>query len=65
MTQDDGRGPGRTQRGTLGIGMAGYAFMGAAHSQAWHTAPRFFDLPLQPVLRALSGRDSSRAAEAA
>jgi predicted dehydrogenase len=65
MTQDDGRRPDRTHRGTLGIGMAGYAFMGAAHSQAWHTAPRFFDLPLQPVLRALSGRDRSRAAEAA
>ena len=31
-----------------GVGMVGYAFMGAAHSQAWRTAPRFFDLPLQP-----------------
>ena len=32
----------------LGVGMVGYAFMGAAHSQAWRTAPRFFDLPLRP-----------------
>ena len=32
----------------LRVGMIGYAFMGAAHSQAWRTAPRFFDLPLQP-----------------
>ena len=32
-------------RQTLGVGMVGYAFMGAAHSQAWRTAPRFFDLP--------------------
>ncbi len=32
----------------LGIGMVGYAFMGAAHSQAWRTAPAFFDLPLHP-----------------
>jgi predicted dehydrogenase len=39
--------------------------MGAAHSQAWHTAPRFFDLPLGIELRALSGRDATRAAEAA
>ena len=32
----------------LGVGMVGYAFMGAAHSQAWRTAGRFFDLPLGP-----------------
>ena len=32
----------------LRVGMVGYAFMGAAHSQAWRTAPRFFDLPLRP-----------------
>ena len=35
-------------RPTLAVGMVGYAFMGAAHSQAWRTAPRFFDLPLTP-----------------
>ena len=34
----------------LGVGMVGYAFMGAAHSQAWRTAPHFFDLPLHPEL---------------
>ena len=28
--------------------MIGYAFMGAAHSQAWRTAAHFFDLPLRP-----------------
>ena len=32
-------------RPTLGVGLIGYAFMGAAHSQAWRTAPHFFDLP--------------------
>lgn len=42
---------------TLGVGMIGYAFMGAAHSQAWRTAPRFFDLPLAPRMRVLAGRD--------
>lgn len=42
---------------TLGVGMIGYAFMGAAHSQAWRTAPRFFDLPLTPRMRVLAGRD--------
>jgi predicted dehydrogenase len=50
---------------TLGVGMVGYAFMGAAHSHAWRTAPRFFDLPLQPALRALCGRDQARVTEAA
>jgi predicted dehydrogenase len=50
---------------TLGVGMVGYAFMGAAHSHAWRTAPRFFDLPLQPLMRAVVGRDPARVAEAA
>ena len=35
-------------RSPLGVGMVGYAFMGAAHSQAWRTAGRFFDLPVAP-----------------
>ncbi|MFD4988517.1 Gfo/Idh/MocA family protein [Streptomyces sp. NPDC058374] len=41
----------------LGVGMVGYAFMGAAHSQGWRTAGRVFDLPLQPHLAAVCGRD--------
>jgi predicted dehydrogenase len=49
---------------SLGVGMVGYAFMGAAHSQAWRTAPHAFDLPLRPVLTALCGRDRA-ATEAA
>ena len=49
----------------LSIGMVGYAFMGAAHSQAWRNAPRFFDLPLRPRMTALAGRDRQRVAEAA
>jgi predicted dehydrogenase len=44
-------------RTELGIGMVGYAFMGAAHSQAWRTVGRVFDLPLQPRLAAICGRD--------
>jgi predicted dehydrogenase len=44
--------------------MVGYAFMGAAHSQGWRTAPHVFDLPLRPVLAALCGRDRA-ATEAA
>lgn len=41
----------------LRVGMVGYAFMGAAHSHAWRTAPRFFDLPLEPQLTAVAGRN--------
>jgi predicted dehydrogenase len=51
--------------GSLGVGMVGYAFMGAAHSQAWRTAHRFFDLPLRPDLAVLCGRDATAVAAAA
>ena len=50
---------------SLGVGMIGYAFMGAAHSQAWRTAPHVFDLPLRPVMAVLCGRDGAAAAAAA
>ncbi|MFB2555509.1 Gfo/Idh/MocA family protein [Herbiconiux liangxiaofengii] len=45
--------------------MVGNGFMGAAHSQAWRVAPRFFDLPLDPRMSVLVGRDADRAADAA
>src|ERR1700712_4633908 len=51
--------------GPLRVGMVGYAFMGAAHSQAWRTAPRFFDLPRTPELTALAGRNAVAAQAAA
>ncbi|UYQ65557.1 Gfo/Idh/MocA family protein [Streptomyces peucetius] len=50
---------------TLGVGMVGYAFMGAAHSQGWRTAGRVFDLPLRPVLAAIGGRDAAAVRAAA
>ncbi|UVJ40882.1 Gfo/Idh/MocA family protein [Arthrobacter sp. CJ23] len=46
-----------SQTKPLRVGMVGYAFMGAAHSHAWRTAPRFFDLPLAPELTAVAGRN--------
>src|SRR5690349_6477914 len=52
-------------RSTLGVGMIGYAFMGAAHSQAWRTAPHFFDLPLRPEMTVVAGRDAAKVADAA
>jgi len=50
---------------SLRVAMIGHAFMGAAHSQAWRTAPHFFDLPLRPELAVVCGRDAGRAAAAA
>jgi predicted dehydrogenase len=49
----------------LGVGMVGYAFMGAAHSQAWRTAPHVFDLPLRPAMAALCGRNAAAVRAAA
>ncbi|MET9312239.1 Gfo/Idh/MocA family oxidoreductase [Kribbella sp. NPDC003505] len=49
----------------LGIGLIGYAFMGAAHSQAWRSAPRFFDLPLDPAMNVLGGRNAEAVQAAA
>ncbi|MEJ8651329.1 Gfo/Idh/MocA family oxidoreductase [Streptomyces sp. MS1.AVA.3] len=49
----------------LGIGMVGYAFMGAAHSQGWRTAGRVFDLPLRPAMNAVCGRDATAVRAAA
>ncbi len=53
------------ERPPLRVAMIGHGFMGAAHSQAWRVAPRFFDLPYEPELAVLVGHDSSRAAAAA
>jgi predicted dehydrogenase len=52
-------------RGVLGIGMVGYAFMGRAHSQAWRSVGRFFELPFTPRLAAICGRDRAQVAAAA
>ncbi|HEU5472435.1 MAG TPA: Gfo/Idh/MocA family oxidoreductase [Actinophytocola sp.] len=50
---------------TLGIGMAGYAFMGRAHSQAWRTVGNFFELPMRVDMAAICGRDPAGVAAAA
>jgi predicted dehydrogenase len=57
--------PDRVLGDELSVGMVGHAFMGAAHSQAWRNAPRFFDLPLRPRMTAVAGRDAARVADAA
>jgi len=57
MTTNDGP--------ALGVGMVGYAFMGAAHSHAWRTAPHFFDLPMRIRMAAVCGRDPRKVTDAA
>ncbi|MDL5204792.1 Gfo/Idh/MocA family oxidoreductase [Streptomyces sp. ALI-76-A] len=49
----------------LRVGMVGYAFMGAAHSQGWRTAGRVFDLPRRPVLSVICGRNATAVRAAA
>ena len=44
----------------LRVAMIGNGFMGAAHSQAWRVAPRFFDLPLMPQMAVMVGRDAAK-----
>src|SRR5690606_13169989 len=44
----------------LNIGMIGTRFMGKAHSNAFHTAPTFFDLPCSPILHTVCGRDKAQ-----
>src|SRR6218665_3154520 len=50
---------------TLRVAMIGHGFMGAAHSQGWRVAPRFFDLPAVPELTLLVGRTAAGAVAAA
>jgi predicted dehydrogenase len=45
--------------------MIGYGFMGAAHSQGWRTAPRVFDLPAEPEMAVIVGRNAAAVADAA
>ena len=42
----------------LGIGLIGSKFMGRAHSNAWMSAHRFFDLPLTPAMRAVAATNA-------
>ncbi|WSZ90677.1 Gfo/Idh/MocA family oxidoreductase [Micromonospora sp. NBC_00858] len=49
----------------LRVGMVGYAFMGAAHSQAWRTVNRVYDLPARARMALICGRDTAKVADAA
>jgi len=44
----------------LNIGLVGYGFMGRTHSNAFLQAPRYFDVPYEPVLKAVCARNADR-----
>ena len=62
MSTQDSDEPGGTR---LRVGMVGYAFMGAAHSQAWRTVNRVFELPARAEMVAVAGRSPAKVAAAA
>jgi predicted dehydrogenase len=43
----------------LNIALIGYGFMGRAHSNAWRQVRSFFDVPFEPVLKIICGRDET------
>jgi predicted dehydrogenase len=49
----------------LNIALIGYGFMGRAHSNAWRQVRSFFDVPYEPVLKVICGRDEARVTKAA
>src|SRR5262245_36698480 len=48
------------EKKSINIGLVGYGFMGRTHSNAFLQANRFFDLPYQPVLKAVCARNPDR-----
>ncbi|MGA5029038.1 Gfo/Idh/MocA family protein [Streptomyces cellulosae] len=65
MAQPQASEGAETGKPPLRIGMVGYAFMGAAHSQGWRTVGRVFALPLRPEMAVICGRDADAVRTAA
>ena len=49
----------------LNVAMIGYRLMGKAHSNAWRQVGRFFDVPCEPVMKVVCGRDRAEVEKAA
>src|SRR5262245_23608306 len=49
----------------LNIAMIGYGFMGRAHSNAWRQVRSFFDVPYEPVLKVICGRNEAQVTKVA
>lgn len=41
----------------LNVGLIGYQFMGKAHSNAYRQVAHFFDLPIEPMMHTICGRN--------
>lgn len=54
-------GEGRTVR----VGVVGYGIMGKAHSYGYRVAPMLYQLPVRPVVAAISGRNAAGVENAA
>jgi predicted dehydrogenase len=50
-----------TKKKPLNVGLIGYGFMGRTHSNAFRKVSNFFDLPYEPVLKAVCARDAEKA----
>lgn len=49
----------------LNIALIGYGFMGRAHSNAWRQVGSFFDVPYEPALKVICGRNEGELIKAA
>jgi predicted dehydrogenase len=49
----------------LNIALIGYGFMGRAHSNAWRQVRSFFDVPYEPVMKVICGRDEANVTKVA
>ncbi len=49
----------------LNVAMIGYQFMGRAHSNAWRQVSHFFDVPVEPVMKVICGRNEKAVTAAA
>jgi predicted dehydrogenase len=49
----------------LNVAMIGYRFMGKAHSNAWRQVARFFDVPFEPLMKVVCGRNEAEVKKAA
>lgn len=49
----------------MNVAMIGYRFMGKAHSNAWRQVARFFDVPIEPVMKVICGRNETEVRKAA
>jgi predicted dehydrogenase len=49
----------------LNIALIGYGFMGRAHSNAWRQVSSFFEVPFEPVLKIICGRNEKEVSRVA